>query len=269
MAVLSGNKREIICRLQRDILLKQGLKPPEGRTETMGLGPVESAFPGGVFPIGSMHEFISTGEEETAASSGFITGLLASLMRQGGACLWISVSGTVFPPALKAFGVEPDRILFIGLRREKDVLWAMEEALKCPGLAAVVAEVREVDFTRSRRLQLAVGKSKVTGLVLRKDSRGTGATACAARWRITPLPSVLEEGMPGIGFPRWQVELLKVRNGNPGTWQLEWSAGRFVQVTPPVGMQVPATPDRTRRAGLQATLKGKAAVSAAQDRKTG
>jgi len=33
--------------------------------------------------------------------------------------------------------------------------------------------------------------------------------------------------MPGVGFPRWNVELLKVRNGKPGTWQVEFSAGRF------------------------------------------
>jgi len=32
----------------------------------------------------------------------------------------------------------------------------MEEALKCAGLAAVIGEVREMDFKQSRRLQLAV-----------------------------------------------------------------------------------------------------------------
>jgi protein ImuA len=29
--------------------------------------------------------------------------------------------------------------------------------------------------------------------------------------------------MPGVGFPRWEVELLKVRNGEPGKWIIEWS----------------------------------------------
>jgi protein ImuA len=40
----------------------------------------------------------------------------------------------------------------------------------------------------------------------------------------------LEDGLPGVGFPRWQVELLKVRNGNPGCWQVEWVAGSFALV---------------------------------------
>jgi protein ImuA len=33
--------------------------------------------------------------------------------------------------------------------------------------------------------------------------------------------------MPGVGFPRWNVELLKVRNGKPGAWQIEFAEGKF------------------------------------------
>lgn len=107
----------------------------------------------------------------------------------------------------------------------------MEEALKCEGLSAVIAEVREINLTASRRLQLAVEKSGVTGLVLRNDADRLSTTACVARWRITPIISQLEDGMPGVGFPRWHVELLKVRNGNPGKWDIEWSAGKFNLIT--------------------------------------
>ena len=41
---------------------------------------------------------------------------------------------TIFPPALKSFGIAPDKIIFIDLKKEKEILWAMEEALKCDGL---------------------------------------------------------------------------------------------------------------------------------------
>ena len=33
--------------------------------------------------------------------------------------------------------------------------------------------------------------------------------------------------MPGVGMPRWKVELLKVRNGVPGEWIVEWADGRL------------------------------------------
>jgi protein ImuA len=224
-------KRDIINKLQKDILLMQGFKPIAlNAVDNTGLGFVQTAFPNGIFPKGAIHEFINAEAEHAAASGGFIAGLLKSLMIHQGACLWISSSRTIFPPALKSFEVEPERMIFVDLKREKDVLWATEEALKCDGLAAVIAEVKEITFMQSRRLQLAVEKSKVTGFILRSDANKITATTCVARWKITPLPSKLEDDMPGVGFPRWNVELLKVRNGNPGSWKIEWSEKGFMQI---------------------------------------
>jgi protein ImuA len=221
-------KADIIAQLQKDILRLQGFRSAHSDfTPDVDLGPVKAAFPGAVFPTGAIHEFLCAAAENAAATAGFVSALAGNLMRLGGACIWISVSRTLYPPALKAFGIEPDKVIFIDVQRIKDALWAMEEALKCEGLAAVIAEIPEISFTQSRRLQLAVEQSKVTGFILRTSSRSVNTTACVARWKITPLPSELEEGMPGVGYPRWQVELLKVRNGRPGNWKIEWAEARY------------------------------------------
>ncbi len=150
-------------------------------------------------------------------------------MSSGGASLWISSSQLIFPPALKTFGIEPDKIIFINVTNEKEKLWAMEEALKCNGLSAVVGEIQEVSFNESRRLQLAVEQSRVTGFILRRNPKNL-TTACVTRWRIKSLTSEQADGLPGVGFHRCNVELLKVRNGKPGSWELEWAAGRFRHV---------------------------------------
>lgn len=224
-------KRELIERLQKDILQWEGYRPPPaGRQGLVGLGPVEASFPNGVFPLGTVHELVCANAGQVAASEGFIGGLLSVLMRGGGACLWVGLSQYVFAPALKAFGIEPHRVVFLNLLQDKEVLWVMEEALKCKGLAAVVGEVSTLDFKQSRRLQLAVEQSKVTGFVLRNASQKLGPTACAARWQVKPLPSETAGGLPGLGLPRWQVELLKVRNGQPGKWVVEWHEGKFVPI---------------------------------------
>ncbi|RZK28943.1 MAG: Error-prone repair protein ImuA, partial [Hymenobacter sp.] len=207
----------------------EGYRPPmAGKHHTIGLGPIEVAFPNGVFPLGTIHELLCSNTEQATACGGFISGLLSVLMKNGGACIWVGLSGNLFPLALKAFGVEPERIIFIQLMHDSDVLWVMEEALKCAGLAAVIGELREIDFKQSRRLQLAVEQSRVTGFVLRNDSAKAGNTACAARWKISSLPSESEAGLPGLGFPRWKIELLKTRNGQTGSWTMEWSNGKFV-----------------------------------------
>ena len=224
-------KRELINRLQKNILQWEGYKPPSlGERKIFGLNIIEANFPNGVFPMRAVHEMVCDNTEQATASSGFISGLLSVLMQNGGACLWISLSGNIYPIALRSFEVEPDRIIFIHLNKDKDVLWVMEEALKCTGLIAVVGELSEVDFKQSRRLQLAVEQSGVTGFILRNRSDKMGSTACAARWQIKPLASEPIDGLPGLGFPRWQVELLRVRNGKPGNWVVEWSDGGFTPI---------------------------------------
>ena len=221
-------KADIIAQLQRDILPLQRFKNKLSQTVMDALPmPVIHAFHNAAFPLGAVHEFVAGNMEDTAATGGFVSGLLASLMRKGGATIWISSYRTIFPPALASFDIEPDKIIFIDLKKEKEILWATEEALKCNGLTAVVGEIPELSFTASRRLQLAVEDSRVTGFIIRCNPRIINTTACVTRWKITSLPSELPEGMPGVGFPRWNVDLLKVRNGRPGSWEIEFAAGRF------------------------------------------
>jgi protein ImuA len=227
---MSDLQKDIISKLRQDILQWEGYKPPaSGLGSLVGLGPLESAFPNGVFPVAAVHEVVCASGEQAAAGGGLVTGILSVLMQQGGIGVWIGRSGHLFAPALSAFGVEPHKVIFISLNKDKEALWVMEEALKCSGLKAVVCEVRELDFKQSQRLQLAVEQSRVTGFVMRNADK-LGSTSCAARWQVTSLPSAELGGLPGPGFPRWQVELLKVRNGQPGKWVLEWQDGRFVPV---------------------------------------
>lgn len=230
-------KADIIARLQKDILPLQGLRSAaDGLSPNMGLGTINDAFPNNCFPLGAIHEFLTGGPENAAASSGFIAGLLSSLMRNSGAALWISPRRFIFPPALKSFGITADRVVFIDVPKEKDKLWVMEEALKCSALSAVVAEIPEISFTNSRRLQLAVEQSRVTGFILRSNPRHLTTTAAVCRWQISSLTSEPEEGLPGVGFPRWKVELLKVRNGKPGSWEMMWAEGKFHHTQKPLSI---------------------------------
>jgi protein ImuA len=241
-----ANKKDIITRLKREILPLGGLKGPlTGEELDLGLGILNVSFPNGYFPLGAVHEFISEDLESSAATSGFISGILGDLMKKGGAVIWISSSRTLFPPALKLFGIDPERIVFIDLFKERDVLWAIEEALKCCGLAAVVGEIPEFSFTASRRFQLAVEQSRVTGFILRSKPRNLNANALVSRWKIKSLPSESYEDLPGLGFPRWNVELIKIRNGKPGSWQMEWAAHQFQYISEKIPSIIPEPKRKT------------------------
>ena len=213
------SKADIIAQLQRDILPLQGFKKILNPAAIDVLPSViNNAFPNAQFPLGAIHEFISYDREDIAATGGFISGMVSSLMHNSKACIWINSSNTIFPPALKSFGIAPENIIFINLKNEKEILWAMEEALKCEGLAAVVGEMRELSFTASRRLQLAVEQSRVTGFILRNNPGSLNTTACVTRWKITSILSELAGDYAWCGFSplecrtleskKWQVRKL-------------------------------------------------------------
>lgn len=229
-------KKETIEELRKEILDLQGLgNRPYGEQPTLKLGRVLNNMPGRVFPTGAVHEFLSPSPMAAAAATGFISAITGLLMQNGKPCLWVGMNRTLFPPGLKGFGLDPDRMIFVDVTREKEVLWAVEEALKCEALGAVIAEIRELDFTQSRRLQLAVESSRVTGFIHRLYPRSIRPTACVSRWQILPAGSQAPGGLPGVGFPRWQVDLLKIRNGRPGCWQLEWSGNTFQVMDESIG----------------------------------
>ena len=81
--------KELIEQLQKNILQWEGYRPPvAGARDTLGLGPVEAAFPNGVFPVAAVHELVCGSAEQAAAGGGFVTGILSTLLKQGGVGVW-------------------------------------------------------------------------------------------------------------------------------------------------------------------------------------
>ncbi|MBD3582256.1 ImuA family protein [Flavobacterium selenitireducens] len=223
-------KREIVKRLQAKVDALQGLGRPADVISRTGFAPFESAFPDRIFPVGTVHEFLSDESSHAACTNGFIAGLASTFLNKDGICLWIGRNRKVFPPGLKHFGITPSNVIFVDLHKQNDLLWAIEEALKCDALTSVVGEIRDLGFTESRRLQLAVEKSGVTGFIHCHKPKAKGSSACTTRWRVTPGMSFTPGGLPGIGHAVWDVELLKVRNGKPGSWRIGWIGNRFMTV---------------------------------------
>jgi len=221
-------KRELVKMLQAKINAMQGFGKASDGCVPKVLAPFDDAFPGGVFPLGKIHEFISYEPTDAAATTGFITALAGKLIKNGGLCLWIGNERKIFPSGLKHFGLEPDRVVFINTSKKQDLLWIIEEALKCDALTAVIGELKELGFTESRRLQLAVENSGVNGFIHRYQPRAENAVACTTRWKITSLPSAATDGLPGIGHSCWDIQLLKVKNGQPFSWQIHWTGGQFM-----------------------------------------
>jgi protein ImuA len=223
-----------IRRIERGGAARHGVLP-------FGAAALDAALPGGGLALGALHEILGAGadEEDGAAAAGFAAGIAGRsgasadcLHKQGlaggGLVLWCLKRGDLYGPGLAAHGLDPVRIVRVIAARDDDLLWALEEGLRAPGLAAVVGEIGRLPMVAGRRLQLAAERSGIPALLLRRWHTGGEAaaerarpSAAVTRWRIAPLPALPQAGEPGIGRPRWRVELLRCRGAEPAQWITE------------------------------------------------
>jgi protein ImuA len=216
--------RERIRRIERPTAAIHGVLP-------FGIAAIDRALPGGGLARGALHEILGMGgdEEDGALAAAFAAGILGRLMATGnGMVLWSLPRPDLYGPALAAHGLDPAHIVLVRASRDPEILWAMEEGLRAPGIAAVVGEVGTLAAVASRRLQLAAERSGITAFLLRRWRDGGQAArernlpnAAVTRWRIAALPSQPQRGEPGVGRPRWRVELLRCRGGEPACWEVE------------------------------------------------
>ncbi len=196
-----------------------------GAVLPFGVEAIDRHLPQGGLLRGHLHEAIEGGAASQYAGLAtlFVAGILA---RMRGPVLWCLRGRDLFAPALARVGLHPDRVIFCETWKDRDVLPAMEEGLKCSGLAGVVGEVSRLSLNASRRLQLCAGESGVTALVIRRWHNATEKeaagepNAAATRWRIAPSPSPAS-GFDGMPRQHWQLDLLRVRGGEPHSWVLE------------------------------------------------
>ena len=227
--------RERIRRIERPAAAVHGVLP-------FGVAAIDRALPGGGLARGAVHEFVGMGgdEEDGALAAAFAAGILGRLGPHpnpppragegtgGGIVLWCLPRPDLYGPGLAILGLDPARLVLVRARRDGEILSAIEEGLRATGVAAVVGEVGAFPAVASRRLQLAAERSGVTAFVLRRWRDGARAArerdlpnASATRWRIASQPSVPARAEPGIGHPRWRIELLRCRGGAPACWEVE------------------------------------------------
>jgi protein ImuA len=124
---------------------------------------------------------------------------------RGESVLWIAEdmalaeSGAPYGSGLDTFGLAPERLLTVAVAHRRDLLWAMEEALRCRAIGAVIGELRHgyIDAVAVRRLSLAAAESGALALLLRARPASDASTA-ATRWIVGAAPS-FSSPSPGGG----------------------------------------------------------------------
>jgi protein ImuA len=159
-------------------------------------------------------------EASDAAAIGFA---LAHIGRGAKPVLWVqdrmSQSQTGRPYLA---GIGSVLLIRVDVSRPADVLWAMEDGLRCKTLSAVIGEIwgdpPALSFTATKRLVLRAEASGVPVWLIRRAA-DVSLSAARERWRVASLPSAPHpDDLRALGSPRWRAELFRSRSAQPGQW---------------------------------------------------
>lgn len=174
-----------------------------------------------------------------AAAFALAMALRARAARGGGALVFILEDlgarefGLPYGRGLAQAGLDLSGFALIRTRRPRDTLWAMEEALKSPACAAVVAETfltpKLYDLSASRRLLLAARRGGALGLLapLAPAQGARFSSAAGLRVEVAAAPPPVLPARPPLSPAApfsWRLRLIKARAGpwgaiDPAQWR--------------------------------------------------
>jgi len=190
----------------------------------------------------ALHDIVAAHPRDGAASAAFAAALAVRFGKANarGAFVWIveeagaREEGLPYAPGLCLHGLDPARLILVRTLHVRDTLWVMEEALKCRGVSAVLAETwlkaKDYSLTVSRRLALAARAGGTAGLLRHAAAAGEAdaiVSAAATRFEIAarrsrPAPAA-GRGPPLPGPAAWGVRVARMRAGAAGLGRaLDW-----------------------------------------------
>ena len=190
----------------------------------MGSLRVQKRLAGQVRQPDPLTHTLSEAFPETATDAAAVGFVLARLPRTDAPILWVQdrlSRKEAGRPCLAGIGTARP-IIMVDLSRAADVLWAMEDGLRCRSLGAVIGEVwgdpPALDFTATKRLALRSEAADVPCWLIRRAA-SPDLSAARDRWRIASLPSAPHphDGQ-APGLPRWSLDLFRSRRSRPGQW---------------------------------------------------
>ena len=157
------------------------------------------------------------------------------------AILWVQdrasvrLTGRPYRPGLPAD--LRHRIIHVVAEKAEDLLFALEEGVRCRDLACVIGEVtgnpKALNFTASRRLSLAAERHGVPLWLVRLDA-GRDLSSARMRWDIRAAPSLPPRwNADAPGDPAWRAQLFRSRMHPPGEWILRRDPAGLSAQKPP------------------------------------
>ncbi|HUY04926.1 MAG TPA: translesion DNA synthesis-associated protein ImuA [Rhodocyclaceae bacterium] len=206
-----------------------------------GFARLDAELPGGGWPRGTLTEILSDG-----AGLGECSLLLPALIRMRQEDRWsllVAPPHALHGPAWAFAGIDLARLAVVSPTRQRDALWAAEQALASGALGAVLCWTAHADAPQVRRLQVAVAGSKALAFLFRPVRARSESSAAALRL----LLSTGSRGTLGVDLLKRRgppcTRTLTLDVARPLKWREEYESESALAGTPSA-----TPPARSRRA---------------------
>jgi hypothetical protein len=125
--------------------------------------------------------------------------------REGHALIVVDRERVFYPPAVVRLGMDVQRMIVVRPDNKEDENWAIDQALRCEGVGAVLCWPRKLDDHTFRRWQLAAEQSGVLGLLVRPRNAEREPSWADLRLRVSPCSMA---GSRGAGR-RLRIDVLR------------------------------------------------------------
>lgn len=207
LPLLQGSPRQIAAALQEEIRRLEGVRPAmyDHVPLSAGCAAIDQLLPEGGLRRGWLTEWLGI--------EGGGAGVLALIAARetcldGGALVVMDRRQEFYPPAAAALGIDLETTVVVRPRTAQDELWALDQALRCGGVAAVWAPLDSVDERAFRRLQVASEEGGTLGFLVRPAARRGLPSWSDVQFWVEPRPS--------DGARRLHVEVARCRGGPSG-----------------------------------------------------
>src|SRR5262245_58681061 len=211
-------RQALIAGLRRKVARLEAGRPPEDeRPISTGSPALDRLLPASGLRRGTLVEYL-------ASTSGSGAGTLAFAAAREACCegrAFVVVDGSYFyPPAAAAWEIDLSAMLVLRPASEADTLWALDQALRCPGVGAVWARCDRLDVRDFRRLQLAAECGGTLGLLMRPARQRGQPTWADVQWEVRSVKNE-ERRVKAVfssSFELWRlhVELVRCRGAAGG-----------------------------------------------------
>jgi hypothetical protein len=176
-----------------------------------GIAALDALLPAQIFRAGMLVEWVVAGEGSGAAR--LALPMACESLKNGGVLVVIDERREFYPPAAVRLGLDLARTIVVRPRNRQETIWTLEQALRCPGVAATLSWIEQLPDRLFRRLQLAAEHGARLGLLMRPAEARHTTTWADLRWFVQPVQSGEEASTSGR---RLRIELLHCREGTPG-----------------------------------------------------